>query len=80
MFLYRQIAHGHDMVQLVEDFDEACEKARTFVGEHSDIDSCSGPRQERQTEMVYRTYRGTSFGARRATVRPIFSDRPVGLD
>jgi len=80
MFLYRQIAKGHDMVQLFSDLDEAIAKAKLFVGEHNDIDGCSTRREESNFGGVYRTYRSNSFGQRRATVRPVYADKPVGLD
>jgi hypothetical protein len=80
MFLYRQTAKGHDMVQLFTDYDEAWEKAKLFVGEHNDIDGCSTRREESHRGDVSRTWRSSSFGQRRATVRAIHADRPVGLD
>jgi hypothetical protein len=79
MYLYRQTAKGHDMVQLIADREEAEAKARLFVGEHSNTDGASSTRHEQRGGDVFRTYRTTSFGQRRATVRSI-GDALIGLD
>lgn len=79
-FLYRQTARGHDMVQLFDDFDAAWAQAKQFVGEHDEVDGCSTKRNESHWDDVSRTWRLSSSGQRRATVRPIYQDRMVDLD
>src|SRR4051812_33747219 len=94
-YLLRKTGKNCDLVSLVSDPQLAVALAREWVGEKtSDLDGCATERRENVVGVVgnysgdpgsywiFRARRSTSFGERRATVRPLLIDDAAekGLD
>ena len=71
MLMYSESAGKYPGIRFVaplEDFQKLMEKARTFVGEHSDIDGCSTKAQMYKHGEIQGIVRNSSFGTRRAEI------------
>lgn len=82
-FLVRLKTRRTDTVQLVGTFAKGAAMARKHVGDHNPIDGCSAPATERGCRIggieALTVARSTSFGERRATVQPVFSNEAVDM-
>lgn len=80
--LVTQAKHGTS-ARLVETFADGQAMARSFVGDHNPIDGCSSVPSLRQRlgehGPEFSIARSTSFGPRRAFVRPISTEFHIEL-
>lgn len=82
-FLVRLQSKHNDSIRMVNSFAEGAKLARKHVGDHNPIDGCSSPATERGCRIdgieALTVARSTSFGERRGTVQPLFSQKAVDL-
>lgn len=82
-FLVRLKSRHHDDVRMVTSFAAGAKLARDFVGDHMPEDGCSSPAQECGCRIDgiegLTVARSTSFGERRGSVQPLFSQKAVEL-
>lgn len=71
MFLLLVKSKSVEGARLFTDWDDACARAREWVGAHNPVDGCSSEPREFTKGQRFRVERQTSFGRRAATANVV---------